>query len=113
MAQNFLIICSVNKQRSKTAEDYFSSKYPTLEFQSAGTNIKQCEREGTNPLQNEMLIWADVIFVMESMHAKFIKDTFGNGYQTKLIVLNIKDKYKYYQKELISLLILKTEKHFE
>ena len=113
MTQYILFICSVNKQRSKTAEDYFSSIYPNLNFQSAGTNIKQCEREGTNPVSEEMLVWADLIFVMENKHAKFIKDTFGNGYQSKVIVLNIEDKYKYYQKELIALLISKTKKYFD
>ena len=112
MPQNILFICSLNKQRSKTAEDYFSSIYPSLNFQSAGTNIKQCEREGTNPVLKEMLIWADLIFVMENKHSKFLKDTFGNEYQTKVVVLNIEDKYKYYQKELIALLNSKTVKYF-
>ena len=112
MPQNVLFICSVNKQRSKTAEDYFSSKYPSFQFQSAGTNIKQCEREGTNSLLEEMLIWADTIFVMENKHSKFIKDTFENNFQDKIIVLKIDDKYKYYQKELIELLLTKNEKYF-
>ncbi len=112
MPQNILFICSVNKQRSKTAEDYFSSQYTNLEFQSAGTNIKQCEREGTNPILEEILIWADIIFVMENKHAKFIKDNFAKSYLSKTIVLNIEDKFKYYQKELISILIEKTKNCF-
>ena len=111
MPQNILFICSVNKQRSKTAEDYFSSNYPNLNFQSAGTNIKQCERHGTNSVSEEMLLWADLIFSMENKHSKFLKDTFENEYQNKFVILNIEDKYKYYQKELIALLISKTEKY--
>lgn len=55
MTETILFICSANKQRSKTAEDYFSTKYPELHFISAGTNIKICEREGTNPLTTEAL----------------------------------------------------------
>lgn len=112
MPQNILFICSVNKQRSKTAEDYFSSIYTNGNFQSAGTNIKQCEREGTNPLTEEVLIWADLVFVMENKHSKFIKDTFGNNLQSKIVVLNIQDLYKYYQSELISILAEKTATYF-
>jgi len=44
MIKTVLFICSTNKQRSKTAEDYFSSKYADFHFISAGTNIKICER---------------------------------------------------------------------
>jgi protein-tyrosine-phosphatase len=50
MAQNVLFVCSANKERSKTAEDYFSIQYPDIHFNSCGTNIKLCEKEGTNTL---------------------------------------------------------------
>lgn len=111
MHTKFLFICSANKQRSKTAEDYFSAEYPDLAFQSCGTNIKICEREGTNPLSEEMLDWADVIFVMENKHAKLIRQYSANQYSKKMVILSIEDKYNYYQKELLELLIRKTEKH--
>ncbi|PPK92790.1 hypothetical protein LY01_02876 [Nonlabens xylanidelens] len=45
-----LFICFANKQRSKTAEDYFSSKYGVHEFLNAGTTIKICRKEGTTEL---------------------------------------------------------------
>ena len=112
MSQKILFICSVNKQRSKTAEDYFSSKFPDLEFQSAGTNINQCEREGTNPLRLYMIEWADIIYVMENKHRKFIIDTFANFHQKKIVILHIEDKFKYYQKELIEILETKVEDFF-
>lgn len=48
MPKNILFICSANKQRSKTVEDYFCRKYTDFEFISAGTNSKICEQEGTN-----------------------------------------------------------------
>ena len=41
-----LFVCSANKQRSKTAEDYFASKYGNHEFLSAGTNLKLFRKEG-------------------------------------------------------------------
>lgn len=104
MTQTILFVCSANKQRSKTAEDYFSAKYSDLRFLSAGTNIKICEREGTNPLTIDILENADLIFVMEQRHKKQIMDFLEGKFKKELIVLNIPDIYKYYQKELIEIL---------
>jgi len=73
MFHTILFVCSANKQHSKTAEDYFSSKYPELHCISAGTNIKMCEREGTNPLTIAALEESDLIFVMENTHKKEVK----------------------------------------
>ena len=72
---NILFVCSANKMRSKTAEDYFSMKYPEFDFMSAGTNHKTCQKEGTTPLEEWMLDWSDKIYVMEHKH----KDIIING----------------------------------
>lgn len=104
MSQTILFICSANKQRSKTAEDYFSGKYADIHFLSAGTNIKVCEREGTNPLTIVLLERADLVFVMEQKNKKQITDYVNGKLKKELIVLNIPDIYKYYQKELIEIL---------
>ncbi|MEL7123987.1 MAG: phosphotyrosine protein phosphatase [Bacteroidota bacterium] len=96
-----LFVCSANKQRSKTAEDYFSEIYPNLEFKSAGTNHKICAKEGTTPLTQDMIEWADKVFLMEEKHLKIIRDHLGNRFFNKMEVLNILDKYKYCQKELL------------
>src|SRR5690606_8181618 len=104
MIQTILFVCSANKQRSKTAEDYFSSKYDDIHFLSTGTNIKICEREGTNPLTIEVLEQADLIFVMEQKHKKQITDYVNGKFKKELTVLNIPDIYKCYQKELIEIL---------
>jgi predicted protein tyrosine phosphatase len=109
---NILFVCSANKQRSKTGEDYFSVVYPKLNFKSAGTNIKTCEKEGTTPLTEDLLIWADVVLVMEEKHRQLIKQHTSGKYGNKIIVLSIEDIYKYYQSELIKLLIEKTENVF-
>ncbi len=99
-----LFICSANKQRSKTAEDYFSEQYPEQEFRSAGTNFKICFQEGTVPVSEELLAWADAIQVMEKRHKDFILKTFGSSHKSKISILQIPDRYKYYQKELLDLL---------
>lgn len=101
---NILFVCSANKQRSKTAEDYFAAIYPNKNFLSAGTNHKVCVREGTEPLTEDLLQWADIVYVMENKHSKLIKEATSNKYFDKIVVLNIEDVYKYYQKELINIL---------
>lgn len=105
--KSILFVCSANKDRSKTAEDYFSKHYPNLSFDSAGTNKNTCNKLGTNYISEEQLDLADNVFVMENKHLKVIKEVFGNTYYNKITVLNINDIYKYGSKELIE--ILKTK----
>ena len=102
--KTLLFVCSANKDRSKTAEDYFSVQYPNLQFDSAGTNKKTCNQFGTNYISVEQLDWADIVFVMEQKHLKAIKEMFGNSYFNKITILNIKDVYKYGSQDLIELL---------
>lgn len=79
-----LFICSANKQRSKTAEDYFASKYPEYEFLSAGTNSKICKKEGKTELTEVLLEWADKIYAMEKKHLDQIQKHTGSKYYTKV-----------------------------
>jgi predicted protein tyrosine phosphatase len=102
--KNILFICSANKKRSKTAEDYFSALYPNYNFESAGTNVKICQKEGTTFVTEEHIIWADLIFVMENKHKVFINSITKENHTAKIKVLRIPDRYKYYQKELIEIL---------
>ncbi|HLV40718.1 MAG TPA: hypothetical protein VKY37_00435 [Brumimicrobium sp.] len=114
-SKNILFICSANKQRSKTADDYFSAKYDSerYQFDSAGTNLKICQKEGTNPLSEELIDWADLIFVMEKRHKQAISSFTKEKFDSKVKVLNIPDRYKYYQKELIEILEEKMNVFFE
>ncbi len=106
---NILFVCSANKLRSKTADDYFSERFPEINFRSAGTNHKTCQKEGTTPLDEEMLQWADVVYVMENKHRTEIMKHVGSAYNKKISVLSIPDDYGYYQKELINILINKVK----
>lgn len=101
---NYLFICSANKQRSKTAEDYFAEKHPEHKFRSAGTNSKICRKEGTTELTEELLEWADKAYVMEKKHFDQIKEHTGSTYYSKITVLSIPDIYKYYDSDLIAIL---------
>lgn len=99
-----LFICSANKQRSKTAEDFFFQKYPEHEFLSAGTNSKICRKEGTTELTEDLLEWADKVYVMEKKHLDQIQKHTGSNYYSKIKVLDIPDIYKYYDTDLIAIL---------
>lgn len=101
---NYLFICSANKQRSKTAEDYFASTFPEHAFLSAGTNIKICRKEGTTELTEDLLEWADKVYVMEKKHLVQIKKHTGSKHYSKIKVLDIPDIYKYYDTDLIAIL---------
>ncbi len=109
--KKFLFVCSANKQRSKTAEDLFSEVYPDYRFLSAGTNIKTCKKEGTNPLTEADLNWADTVYVMEEKHKNIINKNTNRKYNQKITILGIPDRFKYFQKELIHLLQSKINIH--
>jgi predicted protein tyrosine phosphatase len=99
-----LFVCSANKQRSKTAEEYFSKEHPEIEFKSAGTNIKLCRKHGATELTEELMEWADYVFVMEENHKELIEKHGKGIYSTKTFILNIPDLYLYYSKGLIEVL---------
>lgn len=101
---NILFICSANKDRSKTAEDYFSEEYREHSFDSAGTNKKVCNQLGTNYIEEYQLDNADKIYVMESKHKKAVQALFGSLFNKKISVLHIRDVYQYGDKELIGIL---------
>lgn len=99
-----LFICSANKRRSRTGEDHFCSRYPEHSFDSAGTNQKICNKEGTNPLTTELLEWADIIFAMEKKHSQECYRMMGKTGSKRVVVLNIKDTFRYNDKKLIEIL---------
>ena len=99
-----LFICSANKQRSKTAEDYFAVKFPEHEFLSAGTNLKICRKEGTTELTEDLLKWSDKVYVKEKKHLDLFQNHTGSTYYSKITVLHIPDIYQYYDKGLLRIL---------
>ncbi|MGO2339555.1 MAG: low molecular weight protein tyrosine phosphatase family protein [Psychrobacter sp.] len=93
---NLLFVCTKNKWRSPTAENIYSN-YPNLAARSAG--ISRSARRLINAAD---VNWADIIFVMENKHKRYIYEKFRNQIgQKKLIVLDIPDDYQYMDKDLI------------
>jgi predicted protein tyrosine phosphatase len=93
---NVLFICSRNRLRSPTAEHVFAD-YPGIEVASAGLN-----RDAEVPLTEELLSWADIVFVMEQTHRERLNRRFGARRKTqRLICLDIPDRYPYMDEELV------------
>jgi predicted protein tyrosine phosphatase len=94
---NLLFICSKNQWRSPTAELLFKD-HPIHIARSAGTSDKARIK-----INQKMIDWADIIFVMERRHRDMIKQRFTFTNQP-VIVLEILDEYQFGDAELIEIL---------
>jgi protein-tyrosine phosphatase len=96
---NILFVCSRNKWRSRTAETLFRNN-GLHQISSAGT-----EASARRKVNQKLLDWADLIFVMEKKHQRRIQDNFLiESANDKIVVLGIPDAYKYMDEELIDIL---------
>lgn len=83
-----LFICNQGKNRSKTAAEMFRGNY-------AGIYSEE------NPLTEELLQKAEIVYVFENKHREYIAEHFPIIYlKKKILNLNIPDIYKYNQKKL-------------
>ncbi len=97
---NIIFICSANKDRSATAEEWAMEYYPNHQYQSVGSNQKICFQLGTQYMTEELLEWAERIIVMEKKHKNDIQHVFGSKFNQKVSVLGIRDYYKYQEPKL-------------
>ena len=102
-----LFVCTANIQRSLTAEHLFKSMYPLVQFKSAGVSRKECSRNNSTLCTDELLSWADVVFVFEQMHLDRIQEHTGTRFGSKIVNLEVDDIYQYMQPTLVELLIQK------
>ena len=96
---NLLFICSKNQWRSPTAEFLFKN-HPIHNARSAGTSDKSRVK-----VNQKMIDWADVIFVMERRHRDLINQRFILT-NKPLITLDIGDNYQFGDTGLIEILKL-------
>lgn len=87
----------MNQWRSPTAGLLFKH-HPVHTARSAGTNNKARIR-----VNQKMIDWADVLFVMERKHHDIIKERFNISDQP-IIVLEISDDYQFGDPRLIEIL---------
>jgi predicted protein tyrosine phosphatase len=105
--RNVLFVCSQNKLRSPTAEQVFAN-WPGIEVSSAGTN-----NDAENPLSNEQIEWADIVFVMEKTHRAKLQGRYRSALKGKrLICLHIPDNYDFMDPLLVRLLMSKVPQYF-
>ena len=94
--RNLLFVCSRNKWRSSTAETIYKNN-SDFNVKSAGT-----ENSARVKVNSKLIIWADVIFVMEKHHKEKLAYYFPEEMkEANIIVLEIPDIYKFMDKELI------------
>jgi len=97
--QNILFVCSRNKWRSLTAETIFKNHGFYL-VKPAGT-----EDSTRIKINRGLLLWADLVFVMEQKHLDRLNQRFPNEISTtEVVVLDIPDEYQYMNDDLIELL---------
>lgn len=96
---NILFICSRNKRRSATAEALFRNT-DIHSVQSAGTEASAVHR-----VNEKLLLWADIIFVMEKRHREKLAEIHYDVISEKrIVVLGIPDEYEYMDTELVDML---------
>ncbi len=84
---------------SPTAERLINER-PGLEARSAGTEPSARIRGN-----EKLIVWADIILVMERRHLRRLKDRFPDLMSDKTVhSLAIPDDYRYMDKELVDLL---------
>ncbi len=93
---NLLFVCSRNQWRSPTAEAIFE-----------GSQQYHAKSAGTSPsarikITEKLMLWADLIFVMEKKHKQQLREKFEFvANEKQIIVLDIPDEYQYMDEELI------------
>jgi predicted protein tyrosine phosphatase len=99
-----LFVCRQNKVRSLTAEHLYRVR-PDLEVRSAGTATF-----AKNQLSNELLTWADMIFVFDETQTEAIESRFGpDALQKQVICLDLPDIFEYKSQSLVVKLTAKLE----
>jgi len=88
----------MNKQRSATAERIYKND-ARLDVRSAGVNSGARRR-----VSESDLLWAEVVFVMESEHKQWIRSRFNGVHLPRIDVLDIPDEFEFMDEQLQEML---------
>ena len=97
--KNLLFVCKFNQMRSRTAESIYSddSRYVV---KSAGISKNAQVR-----LTEDLIIWADIVFVMESKYRDVIVDLYPiESISKEIVSLDIPDTYYYMETQLVEII---------
>lgn len=98
-----LFVCSAGLLRSATAAHVFSAEPYNWNTRTAGAEPEYA----LNPVNEALLAWADVIYLMEAEHMDCLENIFQDVldlYRNKIRVLDIPDRYAYRDPNLIECL---------
>jgi len=115
----YLYICSSNRNTSRTALDIMSEMYMKDEHDSAGVSpvdveiTKRDYWEGAKFVTEEMLEWADKVFVFEPMAEIFISTLWKKKFDKKLVTLYVPPLFAYGDAKLVSALQIALKKGIE
>jgi predicted protein tyrosine phosphatase len=99
-----LFVCRQNKVRSLTAEHLYRVR-PDLEVRSAGTVAF-----AKNQLTDELLDWADAIFVFDGSQVEAMEKRFGTkDFGKPVVCLDLPDTFQYKSQQLVLKLTAKLE----
>jgi len=93
-----LFVCAMNKQRSVTAERLYRND-ARLEVRSAGVRVDANRR-----IREADLEWADVVFVMEREHKRWITKHFEGLELPPIDVLDVPDDFEVMDPQLQEML---------
>jgi predicted protein tyrosine phosphatase len=97
--RHVLFICEGNQHRSPTAERLYGTT-ADLETRSAGLSDMSRVQ-----VTDELVAWADVIFVMEKRLHRMFQWRFSTAIGAReVICLNVPDDFQRFQAELVALL---------
>ena len=99
---NYLFICTQNIHRSPTAEKVFREM---LQEKNLPGEVKSARVSPDAPkhINDKLLRWADKIFCMEEEHKTYLSYLLPE-IEHKIVVLNIPDRYRRDDPELVRLL---------
>ncbi|MBV9773511.1 MAG: protein tyrosine phosphatase [Gemmatimonadetes bacterium] len=101
-----LFVCSVNKLRSRTAEEMFRGMQGFY-VRSRGTEPDARVRVTAGDIG-----WADVVFVMEKRHRDRLRQKYRQECERKrIVVLHVPDDYDFMDPELVELLKQRLGQH--
>lgn len=98
-SKHVLFICEGNLHRSPTAERLYSTT-PSIETRSAGL-----ASSARTQVTEEVLAWADLVFVMERRLLRLLQRRFSVELAGKEVVcLEVPDEFQFLQTDLVILL---------
>jgi len=111
--RNVLFICDENRLRNPTAQALYSQGQGNGGCEGASGVVARSAGVGsqaTVPLTEELLKWADIVFVMEKRQRNIIHKRWPKHYEQKRIVcLYRPDEFDYMDPVLVRILINKLE----